>query len=225
MKHCTAIIIISQAVMAEVLKIDNVVERFIAAEAARVLLWDTGAKISMCQPATALVFNYTDPLVKELHKNEILKMLKMNFPLNYVSLQLNASKDDLKPNVIETGVNNINNIGQFVTWDGKDSLDIWYDKYANMINGTEGMFFKPHLQEGEGLVAFVDDACRTIPLSYVGKAKIKGFHTFRYELSPNVFDSAFKNPANARWGSWCPDGLFYLGAIQVHVLVILLFFL
>ena len=200
--------------MAQILKME-VIERDVAVLEANHIFKKTDAKLYMCQPATALVFNYTDPLVHELHKNEILKLIKMNFPLNYVSLQLNASKDDLKPSVIYTGVGNLSNVGQFHQWDGNRALDIWFDKYANMINGTEGMLFKPHLQEGEDVVAFVDDAFRSIPLEYVGKAKLKGFDTFRYKLGAGVLDSAFKNPANARWGSWCPDGLFYLGAIQV----------
>ena len=204
--------------MAEVLKMKGV-ERDGAILAADYIFHSTDAKLYMCQPAARLVFNYTDPLVHELHVNDALKLINMNFPLNYVSLQLNGSVDDLKPSVVDTGVGNVNNIAQFRQWDGKRHLDIWYDEYANMINGTEGMLFKPHLQEGEDVIAFVDDAYRSIPLGYVGKEDLKGFHTYRYELPPDVFYSAFRNPANARWGSWCPDGLFYLGAIQVQLVV------
>lgn len=204
-----------QALIAGVLNLTNLAERTAAVGVAEYIFSKTKAKNYICQPASALVFNYTDPLVQELHTSELLKLAGMNLPVDYVSMQWNASANDLKPNIINTGVGDLNNIGQFEMWDGQKHLDIWFDKYANMINGTEGMLFKPHLKEGEEIVAFVDDAFRSIALGYAGKQELKGFHTYRYEIAPGVLDSAFTNPANARWGSWCPDGLFYLGAIQV----------
>ena len=204
--------------MAHILGFKNILERLGATLYAREIFWSTGAKLYICQPATPLVFNYTDPLVQRLHSDEVLKRVKMNFQTDYVNLQLNASKDDAKPSVIDTGYGNISNLGLFRQWDGLKKLDIWYDDYANMINGTEGMLFKPHLQEGEGVVAFVDDASRSIPLDYIGKAKVRGFDTYKYGMPKTVIESAFKNPDNARWGSWCPDGLFYLGALMVNIM-------
>ena len=182
------------------------------------IFYSTKAKLYICQPARALVFNYTDPLVHELHTNEFLKLVKMNLPSNYISIQLNASAADAKPSIIYTGVEDLDKLGQFYQWDGQERLDLWFDEYANMINGTEGIVFKPNLKEGENLTAFVDDTYRSFPLINTGRKTIKGLDSLRYELPASVFESAFTNPENARWGSWCPDGLFYIGVAQVSEL-------
>lgn len=162
----------------------------------------TNAKLHICQPAVDLLFNYTDPLVQELHTNTLLKLAGMNLPNNYVSIQLNASTEDSIPSIIDTGVDNINNIAQFYQWNGKQSLGLWFDEYANMINGTEGLLFKPNLKDDDTLEVFVDNTYRSFPLVNTGKVKIKGLDTFRYQIPDYVFENAFKNPNNSRWGSW-----------------------
>ena len=180
----------------------------------------TKAEPYICQPAVNLLFNYTDPLVQELHSNTALKLANMNLPTNYISIQLNASKEDAKPSVIDTGFEDVDKLGQFYQWDGKKSLGLWFDEYANMINGTEGVLFKPNLKKDDKLTVFVDSTYRSFPLIYTGKKKIKGLDTFRYELPKSVFESAFTNPNNSAWGSWCPDGMFYIGVAQVCTLII-----
>ena len=64
------------------------------------------------------------------------------------------------------------------------------------------------------MTVFVEDTLRSFPLNYTGKQTIMGLETYRYMLPSSVFESAFTNPENARWGSWCPDGLIYLGVLQ-----------
>lgn len=177
------------------------------------------AKLYVCQPASALVFNYTDPLIHWLHSSKDLRKLKLNLPTDYVSLQKNNSAEDSLPSKIYTGHNDINQLGQFIQWNNLTDLGIWPGDTANKINGTEGLVFRPGLKEGDSLFAFVDDTMRSFPLEYNGTIDIKGFTAFRYTLPMEVFDSAFKNEDNARWGSWCPDGLIYLGVIQVCILL------
>ncbi len=198
------------------LAIDSIFVREPAILLLKAIFSDTNAQLHMCQPASHLVFNYTDALVHELHVNDALRLAKMNLPKNYVSIQANASTDDAKPSIIDTGVTNITNLGLYRQWNNKTKLDIWFDDYANAIRGTEGLLFKPNLDEGEELTVFVDDTHRSFPIVYTGKKKIKGLETFRYELPRSVFQSAFSNPDNSRWGSWCPDGLFYIGVVQVY---------
>ena len=36
----------------------------------------------------------------------------------------------------------------------------------------------------------------------------------RYQFSSDTYKGAFTVPANAMWGSWCPDGLYYIGPIK-----------
>ena len=173
------------------------------------------AKLYVCVPPTQLAFNYTDPLIQELHDNSELNAMNMNLPTNYISIQQNASINDSSPSIIYTGVSNINDVGKFHQWDGLTDLgDRWPGATANDINGTEGLVFPPNLKEGDNLTVFIDDALRSFPVEYTGKQTIMGLETYRYMLPSSVFESAFTNPENARWGSWCPNGLIYLGVLQ-----------
>ena len=175
----------------------------------------TKAKLYMCLPAVNLVFSYSDDLVLALHNNILLKAFGLNLPLDHVSLQLNDSINDTRPSIIYTGVDNITLIGQFIQWDGLTKLTIWPGDSANEINGTEGLLFRPLLKERDNLTVFVDDVARSFPLVYRNTTSILGLKSFFYEVPIEEFQSAFTNPDNARWGSWCPDGLLYLGVLQV----------
>ena len=116
--------------------------------------------------------------------------------------------------IIYTGVKDIERIGQFVQWDGLRTLGIWPGKTANDINGTEGLFFKPNINEGEPLSAFVDDVIRSFDLTQQKKVKHMGLEAWRYILDRHTFLSPLHYHPNSRWGNWDYDGLIYLGVIQ-----------
>ena len=175
----------------------------------------TKAEFYICIPAVNLVFDYSDDLVLALHSNVLLKAFGLNLPVDHVSLQLNASINDTRPSIIYTGVDNITLIGQFRQWNGLTNLGLWPGDSANEINGTEGLLVRPLLKEGDNLTVFVDDVARSFPLVYRNTTSILGLKAFRYEVPLEEFQSAATNLNNARWGSWCPDGLIYLGVLQV----------
>ena len=166
------------------------------------------AKLFICKPAKELAWNYTDCLVQKLEELH-------QYPLKYVNIQVNNSAEDSKESIIHTGRTDITKIGQFVQWDGLRNLKIWGNgNGANDINGTEGFFFRPDLEEGDSLTVFVDDIKRSVDLVYTGKVNPLGMPAFRYGIDNRTFKSAFSEPENSRWGSWCPDGLIYLGSTQ-----------
>eukprot|EP00118_Oscarella_pearsei_P013738 m.113112 g.113112 ORF g.113112 m.113112 type:complete len:61 (+) comp37448_c0_seq3:776-958(+) len=49
-------------------------------------------------------------------------------------------------------------------WQGKTKLDLWNSTYANMLNGTEGFFFRPGLKVGDNVSVFIDDLFRSAVL-------------------------------------------------------------
>lgn len=163
-------------------------------------------KLYICQSATDLAWHYTDHLVKALH-------FAHRYPSKYVNIQVNGSVEDKKLSIIHTGVNDITKIGEFVQWNGLKRLNIWLDG-ANDINGTEGLFFRPNLSPGDNLTAFISDLNRSIHLAYHEQVKPLGLTGFRYGIDDKTFKSAFTEPENARWFSWNPDGMFYLGVTQ-----------
>lgn len=182
----------------------------------RLIFSSTDAKLYVCQPPTSLAWNYTDRLIKELNENLLLRQTGLNYPLKFVSIQMNNSINDSFPSVIHTGVSDINKIGRFEQWKGNvGSLNLWPNGMgANSINGTEGVLFSPFLSEDDTLEVLSDDAFRMFKLVYTDSLELMGIRVFRYEITNSTFESAFTNPENARWGSWNPDGLLYLGPTQ-----------
>ena len=39
---------------------------------------------------------------------------------------------------IDTGNENVSNLGKILLWNGKPTLNLYDDKYADLINGTDG---------------------------------------------------------------------------------------
>lgn len=189
---------------------------FLGPTVLRGIFRSTNARLYTCQQATPLVWNYTDDLIQSLNRNIALRATGLNYPRTFVNIQFNNSINDSFPSTIYTGVNNTQNIGKFLQWKGNvGSLDLWPNGMgANDINGTEGLLFHPFLEEDEMLEVFSDDAFRTIRLVHTDNVELSGIRTFRFEFDNSTFESAFTNPENIRWGSWNPDGLFYLGPIQ-----------
>ena len=175
----------------------------------------SGAHLYVCHSAAALAWNYTDSLISQLHTLG-------KYPRTFVNIQVNNSINDSYPSIIRTGIDDINLIGQFVQWDGIEGrLNTWRppDSTCNMFNGTEGLFFRPNLKEGDSLQAFVDDIQRSMDLVYVGKVNHLGVEAFRYELANYTFYNASQYPDNACWGPYepgakTPQGLFYIGPTQ-----------
>lgn len=216
---CTVLIITLQAAVAqlqEAMRDRNIVIDFFGPRVLRFIFSSANAQLYTCQQATPLAWNYTDDLVRSLNRNILLRGVKLNYPRTFVSIQLNNSVNESFPSTIYTGVRDIQKIGQFVQWKGNvGSLDIWPNGMgANDINGTEGLVFHPFLSEDETLEVFSDDAFRTIRLVHTDTLELDGIRVFRYKVENAMFEGAFTNPENARWGSWNPDGLFYLGPTQ-----------
>ncbi len=186
-----------------------------------VLVKATKTKLYIHLPAKNLAWSYTDTLIQGLH-------LAGKYPEKYVNIQVNNSIFDQNVSSVYTGVGDITKIGQYAAWNGMPQLETWPHKWslsegdrwpegngANVINGTEGFFFKPNLQEDDNLTAFVDDLQRSFDLNFTGRVTQMGLSALRYGIKNSTFKSAFEEPENARWGSWCPDGLIYIGPTQV----------
>ena len=182
---------------------------------------NVSATLHMCVEATPLAWNFTNDLVHQLHTNELLVAANVSYPTDWVSIQHNNSVNDTIPSIIHTGVGDISRIGQFQQWNGHVKLDIWANGTgANDINGTEGLFFHPYLSNGDPLEVFIADAVRSFPLQWNATISPLGLKAFRYHIPLSVYENASTNPENARWFSWCPRGLFYLGVTQWPVIPI-----
>ena len=127
---------------------------------------------------------------------------------------VNGSSTDY-PSTVYTGVSNISKLAEYLQWNGHAHyLDVWTSEHANLIRGTEGIFFRPGLKQGEQLAIFIGDLMRAFDLQNTAMIDHMGLRTLRYQFPLSTFKGAFTEPLNAGWGSWCPDGLFYMGAVR-----------
>lgn len=117
---------------------------------------------------------------------------------------------------IHTGVNDITSLAQYIQWNGQTEYlnTTWPRLEARRIRGTEGIFFRPNLKTGDELTLFIGDIQRAFDLQNTASVDHMGVEALRYRFPLKTFQGAFTEPQNAQWGSWCPDGLFYMGPIK-----------
>lgn len=132
----------------------------------------------------------------------------------YHIFQLNDSAADREESVVHTGTDDIRLLCKFNKWNGMEKLNIWFSEDANELKGTEGLFFHPFIERGEPLEAFVDDVWRSFHLNYTEDTEHCGIPVYRYKLDRREFWSAHQYKRNAMYGSWCPNGLIYMGVTQ-----------
>ncbi|CAH8871527.1 unnamed protein product [Trichobilharzia szidati] len=64
--------------------------------------------------------------------------------------------------VIKTGVDDINELGKVVKFNGQSVLNVWKSEYANYINGSDGFSLGPGLTVGSQRYLFAHGACRSV---------------------------------------------------------------
>jgi hypothetical protein len=73
----------------------------------------------------------------------------------------------------------------------------WGDKYASMINGSNGESYKPDLDESARPYVFVDNLFRSVILEYIGTSSLRDIPLMTYTLSAETLASSKQNPNNA----------------------------
>jgi len=122
---------------------------------------------------------------------------------------------------INTGKNNILELGSIVNYDNKTKLSTWYDdreaedRSCNRIHGTDGSIFPPHVKKSQVFHIFNKDMCRSLPIEYEETVKHFGMDTFRFVPHKTAFtsqdSSCFCPPGNT---GCAPEGMFNVSACQ-----------
>ncbi|KAM7439971.1 the CD36 [Porites harrisoni] len=127
-----------------------------------------------------LLWGYTDPLL-----NTIVNVQSDACPRNsskgvspFVQLQGNNTYEGII--AMNTGQKDISKLEQFIMWRGQTHLTWWSDKYANMINGTDGTQFAPRVLENDKLYVFSPDVCRSMYLTYEKTVTVKNIKLYRF---------------------------------------------
>lgn len=99
---------------------------------------------------------------------------------------------------IESGSNNLNEMGFIKAWNGNANLNYWNDSYCNMINGTDGAIFPPmqSTDPEHQLYLFTPDICRAIYMTYEKDDEYMGITGHRFAVPEIVFGNFTTNPDN-----------------------------
>ena len=159
-----------------------------------------------------LLSGYEDPLLAEINKlrEEIPGLKNLIPPL--------SSKVILQPNdtlqghtVVHTGAKNIQNLEQWKSWKGKEHVDLWLTKYANMLNGSDGRQFAPSVEKNDRIYIFLIQLCRSLYVTYDHELNIRDIIVYRFAIPQEVFLNGSVNPNNA---AFYPNGFLPTGILD-----------
>lgn len=153
-----------------------------------------------------ITWGYFDPLLNDIdYLVKLLKPFGIHFYIDpLIGLFAGKNNSDDRIYVVDTGTVNLDNFLRIRSWNGSSSLSMWHDRYANMVNGTDGSMFGPFLNASSLLYIFQSDICRSIYASYIGRSVVKGIPSIDFAAPDILFANRSVNPAN---GGFCLGGV------------------
>ncbi|XP_046443721.1 lysosome membrane protein 2-like [Daphnia pulex] len=118
---------------------------------------------------------------------------------------------------IESGANDLNELGYIKKWNGKSSVEYWNDTFCNMINGTDGAIYPPIVDVNEKIYVFTPDVCRSLYATYEKDTVTEGITGRRFTVPEIVFDTL--DPENVCYCSQYrenPDLCFSRGVLDMR---------
>ncbi|XP_058123242.1 scavenger receptor class B member 1-like [Anopheles ziemanni] len=116
---------------------------------------------------------------------------------------------------IFSGESSLQDLAIIKQMDGKSRLDLWHTDECDLVGGTDGTQFPPHLMEGrQTLQVFIKSLCRKFPLVYDSEVTaLDGIPAWRYKIPTTVFAHPDKHKPNhcfchLQSGACPPSGLF-----------------
>ncbi|BHF75090.1 Belongs to the cd36 [Sparganum proliferum] len=145
---------------------------------------------------------------------------------NKVGIMFGKNGTDSGPFTIDTGVNDISQVGRILTYQGKSTVDVWSSAEASMINGTDGSQLAPGLKHDSTRYIFAHDLCRSFLLEVKGPGKLTNSEDLKVYLiggTPQTALPASQYPYNEGFcapktpGPKCPpQGLFDLSSCRAQ---------
>ncbi|RNA34603.1 lysosome membrane 2 [Brachionus plicatilis] len=88
--------------------------------------------------------------------------------------------------VVQT-VDNLENIGKVISWNGKNKFDYWESENANKFNGKDGTFNQPFMKREKNLEIFNADMCRSYTMTYLRDNFVNGLSVYDYHFKSDIF--------------------------------------
>ncbi len=161
-----------------------------------------------------LLWGYEDPLLVEMNKlREEIPILKNFIPPISSTVILQPNNTLQGRAVVRTGAKDIQNIEQWKRWEGKDHLDLWLTKYANMLNGTDGRQFAPRVKKNDRIYIFIVQLCRSLYITYDRELTDQDIDVYRFAVPQELFLNGSVDPDNA---AFYPNGFLPTGILDVR---------
>jgi len=175
------------------------------------LLWTTIAivfnePLFVTVTARDLMFGYDDPLFVFLNENVSPEVP----PQIYIQINLTSEQDTLQKTKFttqQTGKDDINNIANYLYWNGEEALDCWATPEANDIYGGDGNYWPPKVHKDDVLIAFVDTAYRRAKFIYQKDTTFESIDLYRFILDPTELLNETSCPANKQWYAFGYNGM------------------
>ncbi|KAK6640144.1 hypothetical protein RUM44_011830 [Polyplax serrata] len=146
-------------------------------------------KLIVTRPAEEWLFKgMNDKLLDFLRKHKPTSVPFDRFGWFYARNQ--SSSYDGRFNV-QTGRNNIYNMGLVNTWNN-DHRTEYFEGECGIIRGTTSEIFPPLQSNQDSLTIFLSDFCGTFTLHKSGPVKVRGLDGYRFFGGDQVFDNGTK---------------------------------
>ena len=151
-------------------------------------IFNAGGGLITTRTPSEWLFNYQDPLLTFLKNNgQDVPTTDGNFFSNPPPSEANNAINASTADTYKTGGDNINNVGQFVKWDGKSTLDgVWLQPES--ISGTDGTQFHPNVKKSDSLTVWSSDLLRVLTFTYQKDVTVEGIRLLQFVLDPSTLD-------------------------------------
>uniref|UniRef100_A0A182J7A1 Scavenger receptor class B n=1 Tax=Anopheles atroparvus TaxID=41427 RepID=A0A182J7A1_ANOAO len=145
-----------------------------------------GASAFMTKPAESFIWGYEDKL---LNLAKMLFSSDINVQSSTFGMLLSRNGTSAENFTIFSGETNLQDLAVIKHMDDKPRLDLWRTDECDLVGGTDGSQFPPHLMDRkQPLQVFIKSLCRKFPLVYDSEVTaLDGIPAWRYKIPNTVF--------------------------------------
>jgi scavenger receptor class B protein 1 len=147
-----------------------------------------GKKIHVTKTAGEWLFEgFEDPMINLAKSNPFLSDIPTMFDKFGWFYKKNNTNFMLGDFNVDTGVNDIHNIGNILKWNHESSTS-FFDSECARLTGSGGDFFNPNIKRNDTLKLFSPEMCRSIPMDFEEEVEIHGVKTLKFSGGDRAVD-------------------------------------
>ncbi|KAG5684261.1 hypothetical protein PVAND_013497 [Polypedilum vanderplanki] len=175
-----------------------------------------GNNVHVTKTAGEWLFDgFEDPMITLAKSNPFLTDIPTNFDKFGWFYKKNNTDFMLGDFNVDTGIKNINEIGNIRLWNHESSTSFFNGKCA-ALSGSGGDFFNPNISKDDVLQLFSPEMCRSVPMDFEEEVEIHGIKTLKFSGGVRAVDNGTIFPENKCFcsGQCVPSGLFNVSSCR-----------